>query len=90
MLALKWNRIDMAMKNELFSGEYRPSQAELSKLLEIALIENKPEFVKLLLENGTNLKTFLTYGRLYYLYNSSKVNFWVQLIFILYTNKQAI
>ena len=43
------------------------------KLLEIALIDNKPEFVKLFIENGINLDSFLTYGRLYYLYNSRKV-----------------
>jgi hypothetical protein len=57
----------------LFSGENVLSSEELSKLLEKALIENKPDFVKLLLENGTNLNDFLTYGRLLYLYNSKKV-----------------
>jgi hypothetical protein len=41
--------------------------------MEMALIQNKPEFVELLLENGLNLKSFLTVRRLYFLYNSTKI-----------------
>jgi hypothetical protein len=41
--------------------------------MEMALIQNKPKFVELLLENGLNLKSFLTIKRLYFLYNSHKV-----------------
>jgi hypothetical protein len=71
-LILQWNRFDIA-KSDIFNGskQFRPD--ELSKMLETALVDDKPEFVKLLIENGTNLDSFLTYGRLYYLYNSRKV-----------------
>jgi hypothetical protein len=46
---------------------------ELNILMEMALVQNKPEFVELLLENGLNLKSFLTIRRLCFLYNSNKV-----------------
>lgn len=91
-LSLQWNRIDIA-KSDIFTGDEHLHPDQLGKLLEIALIENKPEFVKLceyqsikthcilshqqllilVIENGTNLDNFLTYGRIYYLYNSKKV-----------------
>jgi hypothetical protein len=71
-LAIEWNRIDIA-KNEILSGDERFHHDELGKLLEIALVNNKPEFVKLIIDNRVNLDSFLTYGRLYYLYNSKKV-----------------
>ncbi len=71
-LAIDWNRKDIA-KNETLSGDERFNHDELGKLLEIALVDNKPEFVKLIIENRVNLDSFLTYGRLYYLYNSKKV-----------------
>jgi transient receptor potential cation channel subfamily M protein 2 len=45
-LALQWNRIDIA-KSDIFTGDEHLSSEQLSKLLEIALIENKTEFVKL-------------------------------------------
>jgi hypothetical protein len=73
-LAIQWNRIDIA-KSEIFTGDEHFHPEQLFKLLEISLIDNKPEFVKLLIENGANLESFLTYGRLYYLYNSKQVNF---------------
>lgn len=38
--------------------------------MELALLQNKPEFVELLLENGVNLNSFLKIRRLYFLYNS--------------------
>jgi len=41
--------------------------------MEIALLKNKPKFVKLLLENGLNIKKFLTVRRLIFLYNSLKL-----------------
>ncbi len=73
-LALQWNRLDVVVKNDIFSsGTESLEPNQLEKLLEIALIEDKPEFVKLLLDNGTNLTNFLTYGRFYYLYNSKEV-----------------
>lgn len=71
-LALKWNRIDLA-KTEIFTGdeEFKPEQ--LFNLMQIALIENKPQFVELLLENGVDLNSYLKTRNLYYLYNSHYV-----------------
>ena len=68
-LALKWNRIDLA-KTYIFTGEEEFEPEQLANLMEMALIQNKPEFVELLLENGVDLKSFLKKRRLYYLYNS--------------------
>jgi hypothetical protein len=82
-LALQWNRLDLVVKNDIFSSGSEPLEPnQLEKLLEIALIEDKPEFVTLLLDNGTNLTNFLTYGRFYYLYNSNLV-FIVSILFLL-------
>lgn len=71
-LALQWNRDDIA-ENFIFSGEEDFDPEELSILMEMALIQNKPNFVKLLLDNGLDLKSFLTSKRLLFLYNSDKV-----------------
>lgn len=81
-LAIKWNRIDLA-KSDIFTGEedFRPS--ELIDLMEMALIQNKPEFVELLLENGVSLrKEFLTATRLFNLYNSKIVREFFYFIFL--------
>lgn len=71
-LALQWNRNDIA-KTDIFTGEEEFQSYQLANLMEMALIQNKPEFVELLLENGLNLKSFLTVRRLCFLYNSHKV-----------------
>lgn len=72
-MALKWNRIDIA-KSEILTGEDAFKNDELNTLMELALIEDRPEFVEILLENRINLYSFLTYKRLYFLYNSDKVS----------------
>jgi hypothetical protein len=69
---LQWNRDDIA-KTDIFTGEEDFKPYQLSNLMELALIQNKPRFVELILENGLNLKSFLTTRRLIYLYNSVKV-----------------
>lgn len=71
-LALQWNRDDIA-KSDIFTGEEEFKTHQLANLMEMALLQNKPKFVELLLENGLNLKSFLTVRRLYFLYNSYKV-----------------
>ncbi len=73
-LALQWNRIDIA-QSDIFTGKEHLNSDQMLKLLEIALVDNKPDFVKLLIENGANMDSFLTTKRLYYLFNSEKVNF---------------
>lgn len=70
--ALKWDRFDIA-KMFIFTGEEEFKLVELSYLMELALVENKPKFVEHILENGLNLSSFLTVSRLKYLYNSQKV-----------------
>ncbi len=76
-LAMEWNRVDLVIRNDVFANSESLEPYQMEKLLEIALIENKPEFVKLLLENGSNLESFLTYGRFYYLYNSKLVIYYI-------------
>jgi len=70
-LALKWNRIDL-VKMKLF-GKVDLEMNQLSDLMEMALVENKPEFVKLILDSGLDLKSFLNTRRLYFLYNLHNV-----------------
>ena len=62
-LAINWNRYDIA-KTDIFTGEEEFEPCQLENLMEIALLKDKPSFVKLLLENGLNIKTFLTVQQL--------------------------
>ena len=47
---------------------FQPS--ELYPMMVAALITNKPEFVKLFLENGVQLKEFVSQATLFYLYQN--------------------
>ncbi len=60
-------------KSDIFTGEEKFETNQLENLMELALLENKPNFVELLLENGVNINSFLTKRRLMFLYNSLKV-----------------
>jgi len=71
-LALKWNKIDIA-SNDIFNGKEEFTSKDLNKLMEMALIFNRPSFVELLIENKLVLDDFLTPKRLYYLYNAINV-----------------
>ncbi|XP_027441126.1 transient receptor potential cation channel subfamily M member 2 isoform X2 [Zalophus californianus] len=66
-LAVAWNRVDIA-RSEIFSDERQWKPSELHPVMMAALISNKPEFVKLFLENGVRLKEFVTWDTLLYLY----------------------
>ncbi|XP_036094011.1 transient receptor potential cation channel subfamily M member 2 isoform X3 [Rousettus aegyptiacus] len=68
-LAVAWNRVDMA-RSEIFTDERQWKPAELHPIMAAALISNKPEFVKLFLENGLRLKDFVTCDTLLYLYEN--------------------
>ncbi|XP_037686515.1 transient receptor potential cation channel subfamily M member 2 isoform X3 [Choloepus didactylus] len=68
-LAVAWNRVDIA-RSEIFSGEWQWKPADLHPVMAAALISNKPEFVKLFLENGVQLKEFVTWDTLLYLYEN--------------------
>ncbi|KAK4317577.1 hypothetical protein Pmani_011358 [Petrolisthes manimaculis] len=68
-LALTWNRVDIA-RSHVFSEEVEWSQSSLEQAMMDALVNDRIEFVKLLLEQGVIMNKFLTIQRLEELYNS--------------------
>ncbi|KAK7112164.1 hypothetical protein V1264_011657 [Littorina saxatilis] len=68
-LALAWNRCDIA-RHEIFTPENRHKwqQAELYNAMFTALVQNRADFVQLFLDNGVDLKRFLTTKTLWNLY----------------------
>ncbi|XP_037545243.1 transient receptor potential cation channel subfamily M member 4a [Nematolebias whitei] len=68
-LAVAWNRVDIA-KSELFNGDIQWKYDDLEESMTDALINDKPQFVRLFCENGLNILDYLTYGRLESLYRS--------------------
>ncbi|XP_077959776.1 transient receptor potential cation channel subfamily M member 4-like [Gasterosteus aculeatus] len=68
-LAVTWNRVDIA-KSELFNGDIHWTYEDLEDPMTDALINDKPQFVRLFTENGLNILDYLTYGRLESLYSS--------------------
>ncbi|CAL1535901.1 unnamed protein product [Lymnaea stagnalis] len=73
-LALAWNRYDIA-RQQIFTSENRQKwklQTEyLHEAMLTALVQDKPEFVQLFLDNGVDLKEFLTVKHLMELYKQS-------------------
>ncbi|KAI4872623.1 hypothetical protein NFI96_024587 [Prochilodus magdalenae] len=68
-LAVAWNRVDIA-KSELFNGDIQWEYDDLQESMTDALVNNKPQFVRLFTENGLNILEYLTYERLQSLYQS--------------------
>uniref|UniRef100_A0A8C3AJV3 Transient receptor potential cation channel subfamily M member 4 n=1 Tax=Cyclopterus lumpus TaxID=8103 RepID=A0A8C3AJV3_CYCLU len=68
-LAVAWNRVDIA-KTELFNGDIEWKYEDLEDSMTDALINNKPQFVRLFCENGLNILRYLTHRRLESLYCS--------------------
>ncbi|KAM4535007.1 transient receptor potential cation channel subfamily M member 4-like [Fundulus diaphanus] len=68
-LAVAWNRVDIA-KAELFNGEIQWQYDDLEESMTDALINNKPQFVRLFCGNGLNIPNYLTNERLETLYRS--------------------
>ncbi|KAJ8417010.1 hypothetical protein AAFF_G00282370 [Aldrovandia affinis] len=68
-LAVAWNRVDIA-KSEIFNGDVEWRACDLEEVMVDALVNDKPDFVRLFVDNGVNLGEFLTYGRLQQLYCS--------------------
>ncbi|XP_067849808.1 transient receptor potential cation channel subfamily M member 5 [Heptranchias perlo] len=68
-LAVAWNRVDIA-KSEIFNGDVEWKSCDLEEVMMDALVNDKPEFVRLFIDNGMNMYDFLTYGRLQELYCS--------------------
>ncbi|XP_029946141.1 transient receptor potential cation channel subfamily M member 4a isoform X2 [Salarias fasciatus] len=68
-LAVAWNRVDIA-KAELFNGDIQWKYDDLEDSMTDALVNDKPQFVRLFCENGLNILDYLTYQRLESLYRS--------------------
>ncbi|XP_069052884.1 transient receptor potential cation channel subfamily M member 2 isoform X2 [Lepisosteus oculatus] len=68
-LAVAWNRVDIA-ESEIFTEDRQWKSSDLHQATLSALIGNRTDFVKLLLENGVSLKEFLTEDILLELYNN--------------------
>uniref|UniRef100_A0A8C5WFK8 Transient receptor potential cation channel subfamily M member 4 n=1 Tax=Leptobrachium leishanense TaxID=445787 RepID=A0A8C5WFK8_9ANUR len=72
-LAVAWNREDIA-KTELFHGEIHWRASDLEDTMTDALVNDKPSFVKLFVDNGLNIVDYLSYGQLEELYSSVMEN----------------
>ncbi|KAM9304805.1 transient receptor potential cation channel subfamily M member 2 [Gastrophryne carolinensis] len=69
-LAVAWNRVDIA-RSEIFTDEHQWKPADLYSFMTAALIDNKPAFVKLFLENGVRLEEYATQETIINLYNNT-------------------
>ncbi|CAH2294154.1 transient receptor potential cation channel subfamily M member 6 [Pelobates cultripes] len=70
-LALAWNRVDIAKKHILVYGQHW-KVGSLEQAMQDALIMDRVDFVKLLIEYGVNMHRFLTISRLEELYNTKQ------------------
>ncbi|KAL5005502.1 hypothetical protein ScPMuIL_018958 [Solemya velum] len=68
-LVLTWDRVDIARSHIFVYGQEWP-EGSLEQAMMDALINDRVDFVKLLLENGVSMQTFLTIPRLEELYNT--------------------
>ncbi|XP_059500641.1 transient receptor potential cation channel subfamily M member 6-like isoform X4 [Stegostoma tigrinum] len=68
-LALAWDRVDIAKKNILVYGQHW-KVGSLEQAMLDALVMDRVDFVKLLIENGVSMHRFLTISRLEELYNT--------------------
>uniref|UniRef100_UPI00398E70EC transient receptor potential cation channel subfamily M member 2 n=1 Tax=Pristiophorus japonicus TaxID=55135 RepID=UPI00398E70EC len=68
-LAVTWNRVDIA-KSNIFTEDKEWKASHLHQAMFAALVGNKPGFVELFLENGVNLREFLSPDILVRLYNN--------------------
>uniref|UniRef100_A0A8C7MP29 Transient receptor potential cation channel, subfamily M, member 1a n=1 Tax=Oncorhynchus kisutch TaxID=8019 RepID=A0A8C7MP29_ONCKI len=67
-LALAWNRVDIARSQIFVYGHHWPMSGNQAMM--DALVLDRVDFVKLLIENGVNIHHFLTIPRLEELYNT--------------------
>ncbi|ELW47146.1 Transient receptor potential cation channel subfamily M member 4 [Tupaia chinensis] len=66
-LAVAWNRVDIA-QSELFRGDIQWRSFHLEASLMDALLNDRPEFVRLLISHGLSVGHFLTTARVAQLY----------------------
>ncbi|KAG7272370.1 hypothetical protein CRUP_000361 [Coryphaenoides rupestris] len=89
-LAVAWNRVDIA-KSDIFDGGVEWQPHDLEEVMMDALINDKPDFVRLFVDIGVNLGDFLTYGRLQELYWSvSEKSLLYHLLLKKYQEKQLL
>lgn len=72
-LAVAWNRVDIA-QSELFRGDIQWRSFHLEASLMDALLNDRPDFVRLLISHGLSLGHFLTPVRLAQLYSAVSPN----------------
>ncbi|NXP21937.1 TRPM6 protein, partial [Scytalopus superciliaris] len=70
-LALAWNQLDIAKKHILIYGQHWKVGALEQAMLD-ALVMDRVDFVKLLIEHGVNMHRFLTISCLEELYNTKQ------------------
>uniref|UniRef100_UPI0009B3E998 transient receptor potential cation channel subfamily M member 7-like n=1 Tax=Monopterus albus TaxID=43700 RepID=UPI0009B3E998 len=73
VLTLAWNRVDIA-KNHVFVYGQQLLVSSLEQAMLDALVMDRVDFVKLLIENGVSMHRFLTISRLEELYNTKLPN----------------
>uniref|UniRef100_A0A2C9KDE9 TRPM SLOG domain-containing protein n=1 Tax=Biomphalaria glabrata TaxID=6526 RepID=A0A2C9KDE9_BIOGL len=78
-LALTWNRADIAQE-EIFREDVIWPDGSLENFLTQALLENKVDFVKLILNNGIIMQEYLTVEQLQNLYNAIPKHSYLYLI----------
>uniref|UniRef100_A0A8D2KYE7 Transient receptor potential cation channel subfamily M member 8 n=1 Tax=Varanus komodoensis TaxID=61221 RepID=A0A8D2KYE7_VARKO len=69
-LLLEWNQLDLASE-EIFTNDRHWESADLQDVMFTALVKDRPQFVRLFLENGLNLRKFLTNDVLTELYTNN-------------------
>ncbi|XP_074164293.1 transient receptor potential cation channel subfamily M member 4 [Sminthopsis crassicaudata] len=69
-LAVTWNRVDIA-QSEIFRGDIKWKSSHLEASLQDALVNDQPEFVRLLISRGLSLGSFLSPARLGQLYSTA-------------------
>ncbi|XP_062972120.1 transient receptor potential cation channel subfamily M member 8 isoform X1 [Elgaria multicarinata webbii] len=69
-LLLEWNQLDLASE-DIFTNDRRWESADLQDVMFTALVKDRPKFVRLFLENGLNLRKFLTNDVLTELYTNN-------------------
>uniref|UniRef100_A0A8C3LXC1 Transient receptor potential cation channel subfamily M member 8 n=1 Tax=Chrysolophus pictus TaxID=9089 RepID=A0A8C3LXC1_CHRPC len=69
-LLLEWNQLDLA-SDEIFTNDRNWESADLQDVMFTALVKDRPKFVRLFVENGLNLRKFLTTEVLRELYTNN-------------------
>ncbi|RDD40557.1 Transient receptor potential cation channel trpm [Trichoplax sp. H2] len=87
-LALNWDRADVA-REKIFTEEVHWPPGSLDEPMLTALIKNRVEFVKMFMENGVNMKDFLTMGKLSLMYNADGLNSHLQHLLRLVADDKA-